>query len=58
MQDAIQKELGLSPVEENVIVLYSGEKESRMDDFWKVLKVYALSKHNSVLLTNIDLICL
>lgn len=43
MQDAIQKELGLSPVEENVIVLYDGEKESKTDDFWKVLKVYALT---------------
>jgi len=37
MQDAIQKELGLSPVEQNVIVLYDGEKESKTDDFWKVL---------------------
>jgi len=42
MQDAIQKELGLSAVEENVIVLYDGEKESKTDDFWKVLKVYLL----------------
>lgn len=42
MQDAIQQELGLSPVEENVIVLYNGEKESKPDEFWKVLKIYAL----------------
>lgn len=39
MQDAIQKELGLSPVEENVIVLYDGEKDQKTDEFWKVLKV-------------------
>lgn len=58
MQEAIQKELGLSPVEENVIVLYSGEKESRTDDFWKVLKVYALSTQFSFVYTNIDLIYL
>lgn len=39
MQDAIQKELGLSPVEENVIVLYDGEKDEKTNEFWKVLKV-------------------
>lgn len=43
MQDAIQKELGLNPVEKNVIVLYEGEKESKPVDFWKVLKAHALS---------------
>ena len=39
MQDAIQKELGLSPVEENVIVLYDGEKDGKSDEFWKVIKI-------------------
>lgn len=39
MQNAIQKELGLSPVEENVIVLYDGEKDQKTDEFWKVLKL-------------------
>lgn len=53
MQEAIQKELGLSRVEQNVIVLYDGEKESKTDDFWKVLKIYVLSIHNSVLFTQI-----
>lgn len=48
MQDAIQKELGLSPVEENVIVLYDGEKDLKTDEFWKVLKIYALSVCNFV----------
>lgn len=55
MQEAIQKELGLNPVEENVIVLYSGEKESKADNFWKV---YALSTQFSFVYTNINLICL
>jgi len=40
MQDAIQNSLGLSPVEENVIVLYEGEKESKPDEFWKVSNIY------------------
>lgn len=47
MQDAIQKKLGLSPVEENVIVLYDGEKDARKDEFWKVLKFYIIcTLHN------------
>lgn len=36
MQDAIQKELGLSPIEQEVVVLYEGEKESRSSEFWEV----------------------
>lgn len=39
MQEAIQKELGLDPVEQNVIVLYDGERDKKTDDFWKVLKI-------------------
>lgn len=38
MQDVIQKELGLSPVEQDVIVLYDGEKDNKTTEFWKVLK--------------------
>lgn len=38
MKAAIKKELGLSPIEENVIVLYDGEKDLRTDEFWKVIK--------------------
>ncbi|KAL0104801.1 hypothetical protein PUN28_016442 [Cardiocondyla obscurior] len=44
MQDAIQKELGLSPVEENVIVLYDGEKDSKTDNFWKKQRIVELPK--------------
>lgn len=38
MQDAIQQELELSPIEEDVIVIYEGEKDGKTDDFWKVLQ--------------------
>ncbi|XP_077274109.1 mitochondrial ribosomal protein L32 [Temnothorax americanus] len=44
MQDAIQKELGLRPVEQNVIVLYDGERESKTDDFWKNQRIVELPK--------------
>lgn len=37
MQQAIQDSLGLKPVEQDVIVLYEGEKEQYEDNFWKVL---------------------
>lgn len=40
IQEAIKKELGLQPVEENVIVLYDGEKDDKTYQFWKVLKIY------------------
>lgn len=36
MQEAIQTELGLSPVEQDVVVLYEGEKEKMGNEFWKV----------------------
>lgn len=36
MQEAIQKELGLSPVEQDVVVLYEGEKQNTSEEFWKV----------------------
>lgn len=42
MQQAIQKELGLSPVEKDVIVLYDGERDEKTDEFWKVLQIYLL----------------
>lgn len=44
MQDAIQQELGLSPVEENVIVLYNGEKESKPVEFWKNQRIVEMPK--------------
>lgn len=40
IQEVIKKELGLQPVEENVIVLYDGEKDDKTYQFWKVLKIY------------------
>lgn len=55
MQDAIQKELKLSPVEENVIVLYDGEKDAQTDKFWKNQRVVEMPKkrpawfHNNLL---------
>ncbi|KAK2588643.1 hypothetical protein KPH14_006409 [Odynerus spinipes] len=44
MQDAIQAKLGLSPVEEDVIVIYEGEKEGKTDDFWKKQRVVEMPK--------------
>ena len=44
MQDAIKKELGLSPVEENVIVLYDGEKDDKTHEFWKNQRVVEMPK--------------
>ncbi|XP_032666761.1 39S ribosomal protein L32, mitochondrial [Odontomachus brunneus] len=44
MQDAIQKELKLSPVEENVIVLYDGEKDQKTDEFWKNQRIVEMPK--------------
>lgn len=38
MQEVIKKELGISPVEQDVIVLYDGEKDEKTEEFWKVLK--------------------
>ncbi|XP_003704148.1 mitochondrial ribosomal protein L32 [Megachile rotundata] len=44
MQEAIQKELGLSPVEKDVIVLYEGEKEQLSEEFWKNQRIVELPK--------------
>ncbi|RZC33319.1 39S ribosomal protein L32, mitochondrial, partial [Asbolus verrucosus] len=35
MQEAIQNELQLTPVEQEVAVLYEGEKDEKPDDFWE-----------------------
>lgn len=37
MQDAIQQKLGLSAVEEDVIVIYEGEN-NKTEEFWKVFQ--------------------
>ncbi|KAK9295690.1 hypothetical protein QLX08_010098 [Tetragonisca angustula] len=45
MQIAIEKSLGLQPVEQDVIVLYEGEKEKlENDDFWKKQRIIELPK--------------
>ncbi|XP_076629959.1 mitochondrial ribosomal protein L32 [Colletes latitarsis] len=44
MQTAIQQELGLSPVEQDVIVLYEGEKDKATKDFWKNQRIVELPK--------------
>jgi len=36
MQSAIQAELGLNPVEQEVVVLYEGDKAEQPAEFWKV----------------------
>ncbi|PBC27089.1 large ribosomal subunit protein bL32m [Apis cerana] len=44
MQQAIQDSLGLKPVEQDVIVLYEGEKEQYEDNFWKKQRIIELRK--------------
>lgn len=44
MQDAIKEKLGLDPVEENVIVIYEGEKEGKTDEFWKNQRIVEMPK--------------
>lgn len=35
-QEVIEKELGLEPIEQEVVVLYQGEKTKQPEEFWKV----------------------
>ncbi|XP_020279669.1 39S ribosomal protein L32, mitochondrial [Pseudomyrmex gracilis] len=44
MQEAIQKELDLSPVEKDVIVLYDGERDAKTEKFWKNQRIVELPK--------------
>ncbi|EZA48062.1 hypothetical protein DMN91_005960 [Ooceraea biroi] len=44
MQDAIQKELRLEPVEKDVIVLYDGERDEKTDEFWKNQRIVEMPK--------------
>lgn len=39
MQKNIEAELGLNPIEKDVIVLYQGEREGVPEEFFKVTKV-------------------
>jgi large subunit ribosomal protein L32 len=41
MQSAIQAELGLNPVEQEVVVLYEGEKVEQPTEFWKVSRFFS-----------------
>jgi len=43
-QDAIQKELGLEPIEQDVIVLYQGEKTKQPEEFWKGKRIIELKR--------------
>lgn len=36
MQEEIIKVLGLDPIEQEVIVLYKGEKSKQPEEFWEV----------------------
>lgn len=36
MQEVIEKELGLEPVEQEVVVLYKGERTKQPEEFWNV----------------------
>lgn len=36
MQEEIIKELKLDPIDQEVVVLYQGEKEEQSSEFWKV----------------------
>lgn len=44
MQDAIQNELGLSPVEKEVIVLYDGEKQQHPEEYWEGKRIVEIKK--------------
>lgn len=44
MQEKIKEELKLSPVENEVVVLYDGEKGEKPDEFWKGKRVVEMDK--------------
>ncbi|KAH1012897.1 39S ribosomal protein L32, mitochondrial [Dendroctonus ponderosae] len=44
MQDAIQQELKLEPVEQEVVVMYDGEKESKPEEFWQGKRIVEMQK--------------
>lgn len=44
MQDAIQKELKLEPVEQEVVVMYDGEKDSKPEEFWQGKRIVEMEK--------------
>jgi large subunit ribosomal protein L32 len=44
MQETIQNELQLSPVEKEVVVLYQGEKDGKPDEFWEGKRIVEMQK--------------
>lgn len=44
MQDKIQEELKLSPVEKEVVVLYDGEKDEKPAEFWEGKRIVEMQK--------------
>ncbi|KFB40229.1 AGAP000759-PA-like protein [Anopheles sinensis] len=44
MQDKIQQELGLDPVDKEVVVLYDREKDEQPDEFWQGKRIVEMEK--------------
>lgn len=44
MQDQIQQELGLSPVDKEVVVLYEGERGEQPQEFWNDKRVVEIAR--------------
>lgn len=44
IQEKIQNELGLSPIEKDVIVLYDGEKNEQPAEFWQGKRIVEMEK--------------
>ncbi|XP_053678424.1 39S ribosomal protein L32, mitochondrial isoform X2 [Anopheles nili] len=44
MQENIQKELGLDPVDKEVVVLYDREKDEQPDEFWQGKRIVEMEK--------------
>ena len=44
MQEAIQNELKLDPVENEIVVLYDGEKNNKPDEFWQGKRIVEMKK--------------
>uniref|UniRef100_A0A182NAC0 Large ribosomal subunit protein bL32m n=1 Tax=Anopheles dirus TaxID=7168 RepID=A0A182NAC0_9DIPT len=44
MQETIQKELGLKPVDKEVVVLYDRERDEQPDEFWQGKRIVEMEK--------------
>lgn len=44
MQDAIQENLGLQPIEKEVVVLYDGEKGNEGEEYWEGKRIVEIQK--------------